>query len=82
MQKSAVPQGPFGELRISGGEKFAVVFPKGKFAGHVDEFDTLPRGCTYRRANIKLRSVTPSANGAVLDGDRSKSAPLGSCGLG
>ena len=60
MQKIAVPTGPFGELRISGAEKFAGVFLNGKFAGHADEFDNFAQRVQLPAGEYELRIVPPS----------------------
>ncbi len=60
MQKIAIPTGPFGELRITGAEKFAGVFLNGKFAGHADEFDNFVQRVQLPPGEYELRIVPPS----------------------
>ena len=72
MQKSPVPQGPFGELRITGGEKFAGVFLNGKFAGHVDEFDNFSQRVQLAAGEYELRIVAPGNNGATVHTEQIK----------
>jgi len=62
MQKSAVPAGPFGELRISGGDKFAGVFLNGKFTGHVDEFDNFAQRVQLAAGDYELK-IVPAGSG-------------------
>jgi len=63
MQKAAVPTGPFGELRITGGDKFAGVFLNGKFAGHVDEFDNFAQRVQLPAGDYELR-IVPAGGGS------------------
>ena len=63
MQRSAAPQGPFGQLRISGGDKFAGVFLNGKFAGHVDEFDNFAQRVSLPAGEYELKIVPAGADG-------------------
>ncbi|MBY0506368.1 MAG: PEGA domain-containing protein [Bryobacteraceae bacterium] len=57
MQKAAALAGPFGELRITGGDKFAGVFLNGKFAGHVDEFDNFAQRVRLAPGDYELKIV-------------------------
>lgn len=59
MQKTAVPTGSFGELRISGAEKFSGVFLNGKFAGHAGEFDNFVQRVQLPAGEYELRIVSP-----------------------
>ncbi len=59
MQKAAVPVGPFGELRITGTDKFAGVFLNGKFVGHVDEFDNFAQRVQLAAGEYELKIVPP-----------------------
>jgi hypothetical protein len=73
MQKIPVPTGPFGELRITGAEKFAGVFLNGKFAGHADEFDNFAQRVQLPAGDYELRIVPP--NGGAEHTEQIKVSP-------
>ena len=60
LQKKAVPAGPFGELRITGAEKYAGVFLNGKFVGHADEFDNFAQRVQLPAGEYELKVVPPN----------------------
>ena len=67
LQKLAVPAGPFGELRITGAEKYAGVFLNGKFAGHADEFDNFAQRVQLPAGDYELKIIPPGGGAEHLE---------------